>query len=330
MVFTNGILWNMNSDFSFADMLNQKMSDDEIESYLIQLTEKGETVEHVVSLVMALRARMVTVSTTMPLLDCCGTGGDGSHSLNVSTAVSFVVAGAGIRVAKHGNRAASSQSGAGDVLEALGINISAHADKQKEALGKFGFCFLMAPLYHPALKPIASIRKKIPHKTIFNLTGPLLNPAGADHQLIGVYSQDWIFSYAQILKSLGKTKRAMIVSSDDGLDEISLSAPTRYALLNEDGEIKEGVLTPADFGLPSVSLSELKGGNAAYNATLLMQALRGDDSAYRAVILANAAACLWIAGVSKTLKDGVDRAAQSLDDGKALAILESYREFVKE
>lgn len=320
----------MNSDFSFADMLNQKMSDDEIESYLIQLAEKGETVEDVVSLVMALRARMVTVATKMPLLDCCGTGGDGSHSLNVSTAVSFVVAGAGIRVAKHGNRAASSQSGAGDVLEALGINISAQADKQKEALDQFGFCFLMAPLYHPVLKPIAPIRKRISHKTIFNLTGPLLNPAGADHQLIGVYSQDWIFRYAQILKSLGKTKRAMIVSSDDGLDEISLSAPTRYALLDEKGDIQEGILTPADFGLPSVNLSELKGGNAAYNAAAFMQALRGDDSAYRAVILANAAACLWIAGVSKTLKDGVDRAAQSLDDGKALAILESYREFVKE
>ena len=316
-------------NFSFDDLLDQKLSEETAIDFLKSLADHGERVGDVVNLVTSLRTRMVSIDAPLPLLDCCGTGGDGSSSLNVSTAVSFVVAGAGVPVAKHGNRAASSQSGAGDVLEALGINIMADSKIQEDALRKYGFCFLMAPLYHPALKHIAPLRKKIKGKTIFNLTGPLLNPAGANHQLIGVYDQKWLIDYAEILKSLGTTKRAMIICSDDGLDEISLSAPTHYSFLDENGMILSGILTAADFGLPPVHLTDLKGGDAVYNAEKLFGLLNGVDSSYRSVVLANAAACFYIYGVAKTLKDGVDRARQSLDDGMALTIFESYREFVK-
>ena len=311
----------------FDSILDGQKTPDEIKSFLIDLATRGETIDDIVNAVSSLQQRMVKISAPAGTIDCCGTGGDGSHSLNVSTAVSFVVAGAGVPVAKHGNRSASSKSGAGDVLEAAGININVSPAQNEMALRDIGFCFLMAPQYHPALKHIAPIRKEIGTRTIFNLLGPLLNPATPARQLIGVFDQKWLEPFAGVLKQVG-TARALIVNSHDGLDEISLSAPTEMVELNN-GMITRKTISPADFGLPAIQKSDIAGGDAVYNADALMQLLNGKKSAYRDVVLANAAACLYLADRAQNFKDGVDIARQSIDDGKALNIFDSYREFVK-
>jgi anthranilate phosphoribosyltransferase len=311
----------------FDAILDQQRTPADLKTFLIDLAARGETIDDILGAVLSLQQRMVKISSPSGTIDCCGTGGDGSHSLNISTAVSFVVAGAGVPVAKHGNRSASSKSGAADVLEALGININVTPRQNERALHEIGFCFLMAPYYHPALKHIAPIRKDIGTRTIFNLVGPLLNPASPTRQLIGVFDQKWMEPFAQVLKQMG-TERAMIVNSHDGLDEISLSAPTEMVELYN-GTVIRKIISSEDFDLPAIKKTDIAGGDADYNANALMQLLNGYESAYRNVVLANAAACLYLSGRVQNFKDGVDIARQSIDDGKALKIFDSYREFVK-
>lgn len=310
----------------FETILDPQCSPEIIVSYLTRLSDRGETVDDILRAVESLQSRMISISSPPMTIDCCGTGGDGSHSLNVSTAVSFIVAGAGIPVAKHGNRSASSRSGAADVLESAGININVSPQINESALREVGFCFLMAPHYHPALAHMAPIRRSIGRRTIFNLLGPLLNPARPSHQLIGVFDVKWLKPFAEVLHRMNKT-RAMIVSSHDGLDEISLSAPTNIVMLNN-GSITESIITHEDFGLNPIQKSDIAGGDADYNAKSLLSLLQGELSAYRDIVLANAAACFYVTGEAKTLKDGVDIARQSIDDGKALAIFDSYKNFV--
>ncbi len=291
--------------------------------FLTALSKRGETSAEIAGAARTMRSLASTIKSPDGTIDCCGTGGDGQHTYNISTAVAFVAAGCGIKIAKHGNRSASSKSGAADVLEKLGVNLSLPKDKLESALADIGFCFLMAPNHHKAMKNVAEVRKSLGTRTIFNLLGPLANPAGAKKQLIGVYDSKWLRPVAEALKSLG-TEKAMIVHGNDGLDEITLCAPTSAVILDK-GEITERTLNPADFGLGFIMPDHIKGGDADKNADMLRNLLDGKKSAYRDVVLANAAAVLYLHD-GRDFLTGVKNAAESIDSGKAHAILEKYKE----
>lgn len=296
-------------------------------AFLMALSQRGETVDEIVGAAKTLRARAITLSAPPTAVDCCGTGGDHSGSYNISTAVAFVVAACGVPVAKHGNRAASSQSGAADVLESLGINLDVSAGRCETALKEIGFCFLMAPRFHSSLKPLSALRKELGFRTIFNLLGPLANPAGTSRQLLGVFDKNWVRPMADALQKLG-TKSALVVHGADGLDEITLTGPTYCARLQND-KITEFTLSPPDFGLPMIAAKDIAGGDAAENSAALLSLLQGTASAYRDIVLANAAALLEMAGVTTDLKQGVALAAKAIDTGAALRVMEHYRTFSK-
>ncbi len=298
-------------------------------SFLSLMAMRGNTSQEIVPAAKVLRSMMTsTIKAPGTAVDCCGTGGDASGTYNISTAVALVSAGTGIPVAKHGNRAASSKSGAADVLEELGINLDVSVQQLETALSQFNFCFLMAPHHHNAMKNVAAIRKELGFRTIFNVLGPLANPAGTQYQLIGVYDHKLVLPLAQVLKELG-TKRAWVVHGTDGLDEITTTAETNVAMLDENGEIKFKTISPADFGLPVADMEDLKGGDAKVNAAAIRELLDGQPSAYRDIVLANAAAVLVIAGKAKTLADGVAKASESIDSGNAKAVLEGYAAFTQ-
>ena len=269
--------------------------------------------------------KAVTITAPANAVDCCGTGGDLSGTLNISTAVALVVAACGIPVAKHGNRAASSKSGAADVLEALGVTLDVTPAQCETALRKFNFCFLMAPHHHKALKPVALIRKELGIRTLFNLMGPLANPAGTKRQLVGVFDRKWVLPLAQVLKELG-TEKAWVVHGSDGLDEITLTGETYCAVLDH-GEIVDRIISPADFGLPVIESGNIRGGTALENAAALKNLLAGAKSAYRDIVIANAAAVVLIADRTKNLTEGVALAAKAIDDGSALSVLVNYTGF---
>jgi anthranilate phosphoribosyltransferase len=251
-------------------------------------------------------------------IDLCGTGGDGLGTLNISTAVSFVVAACGVPVAKHGNRSASSRSGAADVLEALGINIGLEPDAAGAVLKDAGLAFLFAQTHHPAMKYAGNARKQIGRRTIFNLLGPLANPGRVTRQLVGVFSSDWLVPYAEALKALG-SERAWIVHGRDGLDELSISGPTQIAILDQ-GAITTGEVTPEEAGLKRWPLADITGGNAAHNAAALRRLLEGDASgAYHQIVLLNAAAALIVAGKAQNLRQGAQLAGEALGSGRAHA-----------
>lgn len=299
----------------------------QIGAFLMGLSQRGETHNEITGAAKALRQRARTISAPEGAIDCCGTGGDHSNSLNISTAVSFVVAACGVPVAKHGNRAASSKSGAADVLEHLGINLDITPECCEQALKEIGFCFLMAPHHHAALKPLAALRKELGFRTIFNLLGPLANPAGTKLQLLGVFDKNFVHPMAEALRSLGSA-RAWVVHGSDGMDEITLTGPTHVAKM-ENGEITETTLTPDDFGLPVISADDIAGGNAAFNAVRLEDLLNGEKNAYRDIVLANAAACLMISGKADNLKNGVELAAKAIDTGAAMELMTNYKNFTK-
>lgn len=308
-----------------TSMMDGTATPAQIGAFLMGLSYHGETVDELVGAAKVLRARALMVESPADAIDCCGTGGDHSGSYNISTAVAFVAAACGVCVAKHGNRAASSKSGAADVLEALGVNIALTPAQCSEALKTFNFAFLMAPAHHQALKPLAAIRKELGFRTIFNLLGPLANPAGTKKQLIGVFDQRWVRPMAEALQKLGSEK-AWVVHGSDGMDEITLSGETFCAML-QNGEIREGEVTPADFGLPYVQVEALQGGDAAENAKALLGLLEGEASGYRDVVLANAAAVLMLKGSALDLRDGVKQAREAIDNGAALSLFRSYRDF---
>lgn len=306
-------------------IMSGEASSVQLASFLSCLSMRGETVEEITGAAKVMRDRASAISAPDGAIDCCGTGGDASGTYNISTAVALVSAGCGVPVAKHGNRAASSKSGAADVLESLGINLDLNQDQLEKALNQFNFCFLMAPHHHTAMKHVVPVRKELGFRTIFNVLGPLANPAGTQFQLIGVFDKKLLRPMAEVLKNLG-TKRAWVVHGTDGLDEITTTAPTDIAIL-DNGRITEKTITPDDFGLPTAKQEDLKGGDATVNAQAIQELFDGKPSAYRDIVLANTAAVLIIAGKADDMKKSVSIAADAIDSGKAKNVLTDYTTF---
>ena len=309
---------------AFADILDGTAPEAEVEAFLIALSLRGETSIEIAEAARALRARLIPVTAPEGAIDVCGTGGDGHHTLNVSTAVSLVVAAAGVPVAKHGNRAASSKTGAADTLEALGLDLDRAAARAEESLNEIGIAFLFAQHHHPSLGRIAPIRRRIGRRTIFNLMGPLANPAHVRHQLIGIARPDYAPVYAEALEQLG-VESAAIVSGEDSLDELSTEAAS--VVVNVGRAKLPTRITPEDAGLPRHPLSAIRGGDPEYNALALRRLLQGETGAYRDAVLLNAAAALMVAGRADDLRDGVEEAAEMLDNGLANALLDCWIAF---
>ncbi|PIQ25830.1 anthranilate phosphoribosyltransferase [bacterium (Candidatus Blackallbacteria) CG17_big_fil_post_rev_8_21_14_2_50_48_46] len=305
-------------------ILNGEVPAEVTGALLAALRMRGETPAEITGFARALRARMQRVETHEELtLDTCGTGGDGGLTFNVSTAVSLLLASLDVPVVKHGNRAVSSRSGSADVLEALGIPLQNSAEGVRQALetSHFGFCF--APAFHPILKELAPLRRNLGVRTIFNLLGPLCNPAEVSHQLLGVYDRKLTPVLAEVLRQLG-TREALVVASYDGLDELSLAAPTQVSHLKA-GQITHFELSPEEAGLKRQPLTDLEGGSAQENALILERIFQGQKGAARDLVCYNAAAALWITGKAPTLREGVHLAAEALDQGKVLKTLELLR-----
>lgn len=306
---------------AFADILDARVGEAAIADFLIALTERGETATEIAEAARALRERVIPIHAPDGAIDVCGTGGDGHHTLNVSTAVSLVVAACGVPVAKHGNRAASSKAGAADTLEALGLDMERAGRLAEATLNDLGICFLFAANHHPAMRRITPIRQRIGRRTIFNLMGPLANPARVDRQLIGIARPDFVPVYAQALSMLG-TAGTAIVSGEEGLDELSGAGPSVVAPL---GDVRlPARLTPEDAGLARHPVSAIRGGDAAQNARALRGLLQGESGAYRDAVLLNAAAALMIAGRAADLAEGVEEAREVLDNGLANALLDCW------
>jgi len=320
-----------------AEVLAGECTDTQIAALLVALHMKGETVEEIVGFADAIRAAAtplpphqnstVDVSGTErdALVDTCGTGGDTSGTFNISTATAFVVAGAGVRVAKHGNRSVTSKCGSADVMEALGINISLPPERLSACLSEVGLAFLFAPALHSAMKYVQPARRELRLRTVFNLLGPLTNPARASAQVVGVYSLELVEKLAEALSMLG-LHRAMVVHGMDGLDEITITGPTRIAEVRE-GRVRTFEVTPEEFGMGRARLEDIAGGDAAANAAIIREILGGKTSARRDVVLLNAAAALVAAGGADHLAQAVPLAAQAIDSGAATKKLEALVRF---
>lgn len=304
---------------AFAAILDGEVAPDNIQQFLTVMSDRDETSVEIAAAVREMRKRMKAISAPDGAIDVCGTGGDGSHSLNISTAVAIVVAACEVPVAKHGNRAASSKAGAADTLEALGLNLDRASETAEETLADLGICFLFAQKHHPALGPLAPIRKAIGKRTIFNLTGPAANPARVKRQLIGVARPDFLPVYAGALELLDYDD-AMLVAGDEPLDELSISGPSSVHRLGHD-PLR---ITPEEAGLKPHLPEKLKGGDAAYNAAALKSLLDGDAGAYRDAVLLNAAAALMVAGHVHDWHAGVEEAAEAIDKGLAKALLNCW------
>jgi len=320
-----------------SEILSGKCTDAQIAALLVALHMKGETVEEIVGFAEAIRAvatplnlhrnSTVDVSGTgrEALVDTCGTGGSASATFNISTATAFVVAGAGVRVAKHGNRSISSKKGSADVMEALGVNIQLSPDRIAACLEEVGIAFLFAPAMHSAMKYVQPARRELKIRTIFNLLGPLTNPANASGQVVGVYALDLVEKLAEALSMLG-LHRGLVVHGLDGLDEITLTDATRIAEIR-DGTVRTYEVTPEEFGMPRATLDEISGGDSAANAALIRKVLDGYKSPRRDVVLLNAAAALVAAGEADHIGDAIPSATQSLDSGAAARKLEALVQF---
>ena len=315
-VATGAALTRQEAATAFDRMMSGEATPSQMGGLLMALRVRGETVDEITGAVSAMRARMLGVTAPADAVDIVGTGGDGSGSVNVSTCASFIVAGAGVPIAKHGNRALSSKSGAADVLGALGVKIELTPDQVGRCIREAGIGFMFAPAHHPAMRNVGPTRVELATRTIFNLLGPLSNPAGVKRQMIGVFSRQWVQPLAEVLKNLG-AESIWVVHGSDGLDEITLTGPTAVCVL-ENGSIRNFEVTPEDAGLPRANGDALKGGDAAANAVALRGVLEGKPSAYRDVALLNAAAAFIVAGKAKDLKEGVALGVKSLDGGAAL------------
>ncbi len=327
-ILQGSVLSEEEMQFVMSDIMQGGVDEAHIASLLTMLAERGEAVSEITGAARVMRKMASAINAPDEALDCCGTGGDGVGTYNISTAVALVSAACGVPVAKHGNRAASSKSGAADVLEALGVNLDLSPAQLETALQQFNFCFLMAPHHHKAMKHVMPVRKALGFRTIFNLLGPLANPAGTKFQLIGVFDKKWLRPMAEVLNNLGTT-RAWIVHGHDGLDEITTTDKTDIAIL-DNGQITEQTISPKDFGLEIASIDDLKGGDAQTNADAMMGLLKGEPSAYRDIVLANTSAVLNINGKVSNMMDGVTMAAKAIDNGEALKVLEGYIAFTKE
>lgn len=307
---------------AFGVVMDGQATPAQIGGMLMAMRARGETVAELTGAVTAMRKRMARIEAPADAMDVCGTGGDGAASLNISTATTFVLAACGVPVAKHGNKALSSRSGAADVLTALGVAIEPPIDRLSAVLREVGCVFLFAPRHHPALRHAAPVRVELGTRTLFNLTGPMANPAGVRRQLMGVYDPFWQRPVAETLRDLG-TQAAWIVHGA-GMDELVLDDVNQVVAL-KNNEIREFGVTAADAGLEAAPASALKGGDAAYNAAALLALLRGQAGAYRDTVLLNSAAALIVAGRVETLPQGVELAAQAIDRGDALAVLERLK-----
>ena len=310
-----------------TEVLAGKCSDAQIAALLVALHMKGESVEEIVGFAEAIRAAATPLSISQKstvdvsgterdaLVDTCGTGGDASGTFNISTATAFVAAGAGVRIAKHGNRSLTSKCGSADVMEALGVNINLSPERMAACLAEVGIVFLYAPAMHSAMKNVQTARRELRIRTVFNLLGPLTNPAQASAQLVGVYSVELVEKLAEALSIVG-LQRAMVVHGLDGLDEITITGPTRIAEVRG-GTVRSYEVTPEEFGIDRACLAEISGGDAAENAKIIREVLAGKKSPRRDVVLLNSAAALVVAGKADRLPDAISLAANSIDSGAA-------------
>ena len=315
------------SEEVFGAILDGTVSDEEIGRFLLAMTERSETAEEIAGAARALRARLIPIEAPEGAVDCCGTGGDGHHTLNVSTAVSLVVAACGVPVAKHGNRAASSKSGAADTLEALGLDMDAAGRTAEKTLAEIGICFLFAKNHHPAMGRIMPIRQKLGKRTIFNLMGPLSNPAGVTRQLIGIARPGYVPIYAAAKAKLG-TDRTFIVSGDEGLDELSLAGGNELADVTG-REFAMRRISADMAGLPNSPVEAIRGGDAQHNAKALTALLDGTPGPYRDAVMLNAAATLIVAGKTDDWGTGAELAAEALDNGAAKDLLAKWIELAQ-
>jgi anthranilate phosphoribosyltransferase len=319
-VATGASLTRDEAQDAFDDLLSGEVTPAQGGAFLMALRVRGEALDEIVGAVSAMRGRMLRVNAPPEAIDIVGTGGDHSGSYNISTLAAIIVASCGVPVAKHGNRAASSKSGTADVLAALGVKLGLDAAGLERCLREVGLCFMFAQTHHAAMRHVAPVRVELGTRTIFNLLGPLSNPAGATNQLLGVFSEAWLEPLTQVLKELG-SKKVWTVHGSDGLDEMTTTGPTLVVAL-EDGAIRRFTVTPDEVGLPTAKLEDLKGGDPAHNAAQLRAVLEGARIPYRDVALLNAAASLVIADAAANLRDGLDRATRALDNGASKATLE--------
>jgi anthranilate phosphoribosyltransferase len=312
-----------------TEILSGAITHSQIGAFMGALSTKGETFEELIGAARAMRRKATRIQTTSSVvLDTCGTGGDGTRTFNISTTTAFVVAGCGVTVAKHGNRSVSSQCGSADLLEALGVNLDLDPEMVEEGLREINIGFLFAPLYHGAMKFAAVARKEVGIRSVFNMLGPLTNPAGANCQLLGVYAPELTEMFAQALQGMG-TRRAFVVHGHDGLDEISLSAPTRISELN-DGRIKTYDLSPDQFFNRTADLQDLTGGDPPENAAISLAILKGEKGPKRDVVLLNAGVALVAAGTAAHIKEGIQLAREAVDSGAAADKLQRLVQFTTE
>ncbi|MBI1776326.1 MAG: anthranilate phosphoribosyltransferase [Proteobacteria bacterium] len=307
------------AEAAFEIMMSGNATPAQMGGFLMALRVRGETVEEIAGAARAMRAKALKVEAPLGAIDTCGTGGDASGTFNVSTAAALVVASLGVPVAKHGNRALSSRAGSADVLTALGVNIDADIGLVRQALFEVGIGFMMAPRHHAAMRNVAPTRVELGTRTVFNLLGPLSNPAGAKRQLLGVFAREWVGPIADVLQALG-SECAWVVHGSDGIDEITTTGPTLVAELRG-GRVTRFEITPEDAGLPRAKPEQLKGSDAAGNAAALTGVLAGMPGAYRDIVVLNSAAALIVAGKAATLKEGALLAAKAIDEGRARATL---------
>jgi anthranilate phosphoribosyltransferase len=325
-VVTGTSLSEAEAEGVMREIMQGEATDAQISAYITGLRMKGETVEEITGSARVMREKAVHIKLSATFqVDTCGTGGDMSHTFNISTTVAFVVAGAGVAVAKHGNRSVSSKSGSADVLQALGINIEMPTHRLEECLNEAGIAFLFAPMMHQAMKFAIGPRREIGIRTIFNVLGPLTNPAGVKAQIMGVYSADLTGLLARALGNLGIT-RALVVHGMDGLDEITITERTKVSEF-KDGSVNEYYVHPSDFDLPTGKAEDLKGGDAKANAAISLDVLKGEQGPRRDIVLLNAAAGLMAAGKAKDFRDGIQLAGDAIDSGAALQKLEELRKF---
>lgn len=316
---SEGPLSRAQAETAFTHLFEGTATAAQMGGLLMALRARGESVSEYAAAAAVMRAKCTAVSAPAGAIDIVGTGGDGMGTLNISTATAFVVAGAGVTVAKHGNRNLSSKSGAADALTALGVNVMVGAEVAERAISEIGIGFMMAPMHHPAIKHVMPVRQELGCKTIFNILGPLTNPAGVRRQLTGAFAIDLIFPMAEVLKDLGSEK-AWLVHGDDGSDEVSICGATQVAKL-KDGKITGGEIHPEDAGLPVHPLRDILGGSPEENGRAFAALLEGAPSAYRDAVLLNAACALVVADHASDLRAGVEMARDSIDSGKAKAKL---------
>ncbi|MCJ9428767.1 anthranilate phosphoribosyltransferase [Kordiimonas marina] len=296
-------------------------------AFIMALRVRGEEVDEIVGGARVLRAKANRLKAPEGVIDTCGTGGDGHGTYNISTAAALVIAAAGVPVAKHGNRSVSSKSGSADVLMALGANLDMPEAANEQSLSENGFAFMFAPAHHRAMRHVAPARGSLQLRTIFNLLGPLANPAHAKRQVLGVFDRKWLRPMAEVLKKLG-SEHVWVVHGEDGLDELTTTGTTYVAEL-KDGQIREFEVTPGDVGLATATLEDLKGGDAEVNAQAIRDLMAGKPSPYRDIVLMNAGAGLVVGGKAETLADGVKLAAETIDSGKAEALLNTWAAFTQ-